>query len=130
MADQRICRTVTGDFEPVGPGDSRSAEFLKSVLERELGPDHAALFAEPQSAANGKSLDWLTDRMGTVRAYNDLPEDEKAALRSKLNARVSDIRNLIDRLNGSDGANERRAAAALSHALDVPDQGCVFRVGD
>ncbi len=130
MADQRICRTVTGDFEPVGPGDSRSAEFLKSVLERELGPDHAALFAEPQTAANGKSLDWLTDRMGTVRAYNDLSEDEKAVLRSKLNARVSDIRDLVDRMNGSDGANERRAAAALSHALDVPDQGCVFRVGD
>jgi len=130
MAQQRITRTRLDDVRPIGAPGERSYDYLTDTLRTHLGAAHAALFAEPVVTPNGHAVDWMTAQLGTVRPLSTLPEAEAEAFGRSLAAFLSDIRDLADRFERSDDEDQRRRARALRHAMEVPDQSSIYKVGD
>ena len=58
-------------------------EQLKSILLQKLGPDHAALLAEPQHNAEGNSVDWYAEGNGPAVPLAELSEQDAQALRAR-----------------------------------------------
>lgn len=88
-------------------------EQLRSILLHKLGPEHAALLAEPQHNAESNSVDWYAEAQGTPVPLRDLPETEAQALRAKAGALAADIADMAREL----AADAREARQALSGQL-------------
>ncbi|MBQ3058978.1 MAG: hypothetical protein IJD16_01510 [Desulfovibrio sp.] len=75
---------------------------LQSILLQKLGPEHAALLAEPQHDAGGQSVDWYAQGSSQARCLKDLPEEEARALQARAGALARDIQNLARGLPAQD----------------------------
>ena len=56
---------------------------IRAILLQKLGPEHAALLAEPQHDAEGRNVDWYAEGHSEARPLRELPEAEAQALRAK-----------------------------------------------
>lgn len=56
---------------------------IQGLISRALGPDCAALLAEPQHDAAQQRIDWYTSREGSAVPVRDLPPEAAQAVRAK-----------------------------------------------
>lgn len=121
-----ITTTSAAGLEPLGSPAQRSYELLSSALKARLGPDFAALLAEPVAAAAGDRIDWYANAPGDIRPLADLPEAEAAALKTRLGAMVAAIRAEADILLQSARPDDQRLGEALANATEIPGPELIF----
>lgn len=94
-------------------------EQLRTILLRHLGPEHAALLAEPVCDPQSRRVDWYTSIEGEARPLSALTEEEARALREKASRYVADILALSRQETGATGAlSGDLLALAVSHVDD------------
>lgn len=103
-------------------------EQLKSILLQKLGPDHAALLAEPQHNAEGNSVDWYAEGNGPAVPLRDLPEAEAQTLRSRAAALAADIAGLSQSLTADAQARQALSGQLLRLALQHPADEDIWSV--
>ncbi|MDO5484624.1 MAG: hypothetical protein Q4F27_06905, partial [Desulfovibrionaceae bacterium] len=90
---------------------------LQAILLQKLGPEHAALLAEPQHAAGSQSVDWYCQGPGQPRCLRDMPEAEAQPLRARAGALANDIQALAQSQDRQDIAGHL-LQLALQHPAD------------
>lgn len=110
-------------------------EQLASLLQQHLGPEHAALLAEPQHGADGQDVDWYAEGPGPAVPLADLPEDEARILRAKIAALATDILELSRRMTAeaqaqpAPGQSQALSGQLLALALQHPSDEDILSVG-
>ncbi|WP_282605701.1 hypothetical protein [Pelagibius sp. Alg239-R121] len=128
MVDRRVATTRIDDVRPLGDYGQRSFEYITGVVERDLTERHVRLFAEPADEAGG--IAWMTSAPGDVVALRSLSEPEAAELTSALGKLIEDILALAQRYADDRDPAAQSLAIALRNAVEVPNDECIFRVGD
>lgn len=103
-------------------------EQLKSILLQRLGPDHAALLAEPQHNAEGNSVDWYAEGNGPAVPLAELSEQDAQALRARAGALASDIAGLSSDLTADAQARQALSGQLLRLALQHPADEDIWSV--
>lgn len=93
---------------------------LRAVLLQKLGPEHAALFAEPQHDAEGRHVDWYAEGNGPAGPVADLPEADARMLRAKAAELAQDIKSLSDALTADAQTRQALSGHLLQLALQHP----------
>lgn len=101
---------------------------LKAILLQKLGPEHAALLAEPQHDAEGSSVDWYAEGQGPAIALKDLPEEDANALRTRAASLASDIAALSGTLTSDAQARQALSGQLLRLALQHPSDDDIWSV--
>ena len=106
-----------------------SYEQITRTLRQTLGPDHAALFAEPSQRP--AAIDWYSEieADGTPVRLTAASTDARDRGLGRLTILVADIEAKAATLQKSDRQDERILGDMLAHALDIPDEDAVFLVG-
>lgn len=130
MAGTLLITTSAEGLQPLGSPAQRSFELVTSALRSRLGPDHAALFAEPVASEHGERIDWHAPAAGRAERLIDLAPDAQAALRDLLGRLATDIRDEAARLSGTGRNDDLRLAEALSNALEVPGEEMIWSLRD
>jgi hypothetical protein len=124
-----LLRTISGEgLRPLGTPHQRSWDLVTGALRRRLGDRHADLFAEPVAAEHGQTTDWYAPMDGRVRALDDLPEEEEAALRAEVETLAGEIDAEAEVLVASTEPEDQRLGEALRQALEVPGPDCLMAV--
>ncbi|MGG7567327.1 hypothetical protein ACQ5SO_14345 [Rhodovulum sp. DZ06] len=129
MSTLRLASTRTSDVRPLGTAGQRAFELIDREAEA-LGPDVRALFAEPFHAPAGDSVDWYADLRGTAVRLVDAPPEQQEAGRAKLADLVQRVTAQADALAKHADPERRRLGEALRNAVEVPDEGSVYLVGE
>lgn len=124
MSEAFLTNTSTEGLKPLGTAPQRSFELVSETVREKLGPDHAALFAEPVPTQFGDRFDWYAPVTGRATPLADASNPD--AVRARLVALVADIKELADTLLASKAADDQRLGEALSNALEIPDEEAVF----
>ena len=103
---------------------------LRAVLRRRLGDRHFHLLAEPEPHALGGRIDWYCAVSGTVRPLAELPEAERTAARTDIDALLADIDRLGQSLEAGPTEDGRLAGRSLRLAARRPSDEHLFLVGD
>ena len=103
---------------------------ITRTLRQMLGPDHAALFAEPNERA--AKIDWFADveARGTPIRLTAAPAAVRERGLARLDTLMRDIMNKTVSLQKSDRQDERILGDMLAHAIEIPDEDAVFLVGE
>ena len=101
MSDARLVKTTAlAGLRPLG-GQGQPAIYsyrqLAAVIERRLGPEHAALFAWPERRADG-GIDWFTQRPGAIRSIGALDPAERGSLEAAVARAQREIASLAGEL--------------------------------
>jgi hypothetical protein len=126
VSDAFITATSSEGLQALGSAAQRSWELVTGTLRDRLGPEAAALFAEPVAARHGAMTEWYAPGQGTPVALRDLPPAETAQLREALAGLVGQITALADNLAAQATEESFWLAEALRNALQVPDDGAVW----
>lgn len=126
MSDAFITATSSEGLQALGSAAQRSWELVTGTLRDRLGPEAAALFAEPVAARHGATTEWYAAAPGVPVALRDLPPAEAAVLREALAGLVGQITALADNLAVQGTEESFWLAEALRNALQVPDDGAVW----
>lgn len=125
MVDTRLTTTSSEGLQPLGSAAQRSFELVSETVRDRLGPEHAALFAEPVATEHGDKIDWYATMQGTALRLSELDPADAETLRAKLGALVADIRDEAVRLQESSDVQDQRLAEALRNAIEIPDQSMI-----
>lgn len=128
-----LVRTTQFGARPLGvrgePLHNTHAQ-IRDVVRRRLGERHVRLLAEPQAYPDTGRIDWYAE--GTpVRAAADMPDHERQALRTEIDAMLAEIDAVGTQLEKSTSDDARLAGRSLHLAARRPDdESYLFRVGD
>lgn len=103
---------------------------LRAMLEKNLSPQHALLFAEPMHDSSGASTDWYTTAEGAPVPLSSLSPEQKAKAGGTLASLAGDIDRLAAELMQSPEAPKNIRGNILSLALHYPDASHLYMVGD
>lgn len=93
---------------------------LRAVLLQKLGPEHAALLAEPQHDADERQVDWYAEGNGPAQPLAELPEAEAQRLRAKAASLAQDIKSLSGKLTTDAQTRQALSGHLLQLALQHP----------
>lgn len=102
---------------------------IRAILLQKLGPEHAALLAEPQHDAEGRNVDWYAEGQGEARPLKELPEAEAQALRAKAGGLAKDILALSQSLTADAQARQALSGLLLQLALQHPSDDDLWSLG-
>ncbi|WP_171022216.1 hypothetical protein [Cohaesibacter sp. CAU 1516] len=123
---QQIASTAAIDLAPIGGRKERDFERLTDYLAVTLGPDHAAIFSEPQSSTDGTRIHWYISRSGPVARLDTLDAESADGVLSRFGRMQHDILQLADKLATSKEASDRAFGRALANAIRIPDQSYIY----
>lgn len=103
---------------------------LKTILLQKLGPEHAALLAEPQHDTEANTVDWYAEGQGAAIPLKDLSEDEANVVRSKAAALARDVANLSEQLTADAQARQALSGQLLRQALQHPSDDDIWSVNE
>lgn len=98
---------------------------LEVLLGRYLPGQSLSLFAMPQITPDGQAIDWMTPLTGQPVPVNQLPPDQRRHVLEVLDARLTGLQGLIERLPKEDAD-----AVLLREALQLPGEYYVYAVGN
>ena len=101
---------------------------LKTILLQKLGPEHAALLAEPQHDPEANTVDWYAEGQGSAIPLKDLSEDEANVVRSKAAALARDVAHLSEQLTADAQARQALSGQLLRQALQHPSDDDIWSV--
>ncbi|MBL3580564.1 hypothetical protein [Rhodovulum visakhapatnamense] len=122
MFEALIVTTSSAGLTALGSREQRSYELIADTVRDRLGPDHAALFAEPVATEQGDRYDWYAPVPGRVRRLDALIPEERGALLQRLEALRADIGALADEIGAEGSPAAERLSEALRNALQVPGE--------
>jgi len=128
MRDALLATTSIEGLQPLGSAPQRSYELISGTLKQKLGPDAAALFAEPVASEAGDRIDWYAPGGGAAVPLPDLPQAQQEALRARLGTLVGEIRQQAHTLGESGTPEDQRLSEALINAIEVPDEAMIYGV--
>ena len=102
---------------------------IRAILLQKLGPEHAALLAEPQHDAEGRNVDWYAEGQGEARPLKKLPEAEAQALSAKAGGLAKDILALSRSLTADAQARQALSGLLLQLALQHPSDDDLWSLG-
>ena len=134
MSDNSALPAMNGtDFQPLrvsGIPVVQTYPQIVNAVRRTLGPEHAALFAEPNIDSTTGDIQWYPRVSGQARLFSALGPQERDAAELRLARLVNDIHCHADTLADSKQPADHIVAENLRLALEVPDTGNVALVGD
>ncbi|MBV9705070.1 MAG: hypothetical protein JO163_20300, partial [Methylobacteriaceae bacterium] len=107
-----------------------SYDQIARTLRDTLGPEHAALFAEP--SVRGGTTDWFADVDTEAKPVRlaDAPPQLREAGRERLERLFAAISAKAATLQKSDREADRILGEIINFALEIPDESCVWLVGN
>ncbi|KAA5603907.1 hypothetical protein F1188_18400 [Roseospira marina] len=120
-------------LQPMAPSGRRvtdSREEIVGYLRDMLSEDHAALLADGALDPTTGNSTWYTDLPGEAMRYDAAPPERQEAAYQRLQTLLADIRAETDRLSASGARGDQLLARMLSAAIEVPDTGAIYIVGD
>ncbi|MEM7423561.1 MAG: hypothetical protein AAF334_07540 [Pseudomonadota bacterium] len=129
MVQHRLTTTRTADLFPLGSSGQRSWELIRREAEQ-IGPRHAALFAEPFFSPTGDTIDWYASIRGPTARLDTLDGDARARADADLAALIGDISDRASAMRDAAGEQTRRLGEALANAVVHPGPDAVYMVGD
>ncbi len=133
MAGTTLIRTTLTGVRPLGvrgePLHHAQAQ-IRAVVRRRLDDRHFHLLAEPQPHQLGGRIDWYSELQGPVRPLSDLPEAERDAVRTEIDALLADIDRLGQELEAGPTEDGRLAGRSLRLTARRPSDEYLFLVGD
>lgn len=130
MFEPFLVTTSSDGLQPLGSAAQRSWELVTSAVRARLGPEHAALFAEPVASPHGERIDWHAPMPGRAVPLNDLPDADRTWLRARLGALAGDVRVQAQALGETGNAEDQRLSEALLNALEIPGEAMIWAVRD
>ena len=134
MTDANALPTMHGnDFQALrvsGIQVIQTYPQIVNAVRRTLGPEHAALFAEPNIDPTTGDIQWYPRVSGKTQLLSTLDPQERATAELNLARLVNDIHNHADTLADSKQSGDHVVAENLRLALEVPDSDHVAMVGD
>jgi hypothetical protein len=127
-----IATTRNADLQTLGTGGQRAIHAWDQIVGyvgRTLGPEHAALFAEPNQDPDRGVTDWYAVGEGDVGILSALRGPEREAATATLARLHGDIRAASDRLRQSTREDERFLGEMLGLAVVTPGPDYVRVVG-
>lgn len=124
----KIASTLSADLSPVGSQQERDFSRITDFISDELGPEVAALFAEPVSNRDGSRIDWYTTRLGRIEPLSGMPEEQALELRNVLAGMEQKIEELAERIAATSQAGDRALGRALLNALAIPNDRHIYAV--
>lgn len=121
-----LARITTEGVQTLGSPAQRSYELLTATLRDRLGPEAAALLAEPIATANGAAVDWYAPLPGRAQPLASLTDAERDSLLADLQVRTDAIRALADKIAAQKTKDGYFLAEALRNALEVPDESAIW----
>ncbi len=131
----KIATRSSSGLRPQGTGGQTVQQAYQAIvhyLRRALSESHALLLAEPNPSGRGGMIDWYSeasDPAGAV-AIGAAPPERRAAIYARLAALMNDIRARAEELKNSSRQSERLLGQMLLLALEIPNEECLFVVGD
>lgn len=125
MASLLLSTTRAQGYRFLGDPWSRSPELIRATIRDAVGAEAALIFAEPVQSADGSTTDWYGEGQGPVLSLSELAGAEREAVQGRLAAHVAAIRDHAGRLQDSAAADDRRLAAALLAALEIPSEAAI-----
>ncbi len=132
MAAALIATTRAREIQALGTAGQLTTDSwaaLHRLLTQRLGPDHAALLAEPVTNAAQGETDWYADTALPARPLSSLPPDEAAAARAALDRLSGDTLALAASMTAAGSDADRFLGAMLSLTMQVPDDGFIHVAG-
>lgn len=133
MTDAPMLPTMHGnEYQALRAGPIEVVKTYPQIVQavrRTLGPEHAALFAEPNIDSTTGDIQWYPRVPGDIRLFSDMTGEERRAADLRLAQLVNDIHNHADTLADSNKSADHFVAENLRHALEVPDADHVALVG-
>jgi hypothetical protein len=123
-----IATTRSADVQSLGTGGQLAIQAwdqITTYLRRARGPEHAALFAEPNPDPERGVVDWYADRSGPAVPLATLPPAEQEEVRATLTRLIGDIEAESAALKRSAREGDRFMGELLALAIQVPNQDCV-----
>lgn len=127
-----IATTVNAELQTLGTGGQRAIHAWDQIVgfvRRTLGPEHAALFAEPNQDPNRGVTDWYASVPGEAAVLDSLAPPEREAAVATLTRLHGEIGAASERLRQSSREEERFLGEMLALALITPAPGYVRVVG-
>jgi hypothetical protein len=118
-----IATTRNADLQTLGTGGQRTIHAWDQIVgyvRRTLGPEHAALFAEPNQDPDRGVTDWYGVGDGTVGTLSTLEPGQREAVTATLSRLHGDIREVSEKLRQSVREDERFLGEMLALALVTP----------
>ena len=128
MEDQLVATTRDVELRPLGIGGQPAMlawHQLAGHLGRALGPEFAALFAEPNPNPGRGETEWYARVAGPAVPLASLPKVEQDAARAVFERLAASIRAEAVRLAASPRSDERFMGGLLQLALVVPGEAHV-----
>ncbi|MFM8990143.1 MAG: hypothetical protein ACKOUS_11045, partial [Alphaproteobacteria bacterium] len=125
MEDQLVATTRDIDLQPLGIGGQPAVlawHQLAGHLGRALGPEFAALFAEPNPNPGRGETEWYASVAAPAVPLVSLPQPEQDAARAELARLGAGIRAEAARLAASPRPDERFMSGLLHVALSFPGE--------
>ncbi|ARC88616.1 hypothetical protein [Rhodovulum sp. MB263] len=130
MFEALIVTTSSAGLTAIGSREQRSYELIADTLRDRLGPDHAALFAEPVATEQGDRYDWYAPMPGPVHRLDELAPDRRAEVLARLATLQGEIAALADEIAAEGSPSSERLSEALRNALQVPGDEYIYAIGD
>lgn len=112
----------------LGSPAQRSFELVTSAVESRLGPDHAAIFAEPFVSPDGTRTDWYAQLGGKALRLANLGAETREEVLARLDRYCAEIAAEGQRLEASAETDDQRLGEALSNAATYPGDEAVHVV--
>lgn len=123
MAEHFLTKTKVYREDCLGVGQALAIEChaeLQALLSHRVGPDVAAIFAEPFISRSGDdghlTIAWYTDLAGRGTRLTDLPEDQATRIEARLAALTRPLMNLLE---DDENGPLLRAALSIGSKADV-----------
>lgn len=123
-----ITNTPLAQMRPLGSEGERSFARVMALIERNLSPRHAAVFADPVPVRDGSGIDWYTNVDGEVLPLQQLPSGDADAVRHELADILADLRATADKLDAEGTGKQHRTALTLRSAATFPGESAIFAV--
>ena len=130
MAETLIARTFAEGLRPLGAAGQRNHALVTEAVASRFSSAHALLFSEPSPTPDGVAVDWYAPIEGPVRRLDELNAEEQENSRARIAGLTRDILQFAEELKATGQEADRRLAEALENALEVPDGGAIWLVGE
>ncbi|MEB3323322.1 MAG: hypothetical protein VKI81_10915, partial [Synechococcaceae cyanobacterium] len=133
MGDSRLIKsTALTGVRPLGVQGQQVIDAhrqLTAVVRSRLGPEVAAMFARPERASDGASIDWYSEYAGEIRPLSDLATAERQAAEEDIGRKVAAVRALGQTLAAAEGGAQT-IGEMLLRAVTLPDPEQIHLVGN
>lgn len=128
-----LATTPRAGLRPLGAQGQTVAQAQQQIvalIASHLGPQHAALFAEPVADPARDAVAWYTTADGAPgRLAQAAPEAQQKA-REAIALIADDIRKLAQEYAAAANPQQKQMAALIELAQSFPGEDCVFLVGE